>query len=72
MKIGTFPELSLAEARIELQKLKAQRRSGICPSTYAKEEKLERLTKLQAAKEKEELHKFTGLCCTKIGNAKRP
>lgn len=59
MKIGTFPELSLAEARIELQKLKAQRRSGICPSTYAKEEKLERLTKLQAEKEKEELHKFT-------------
>ena len=59
MKIGTFPELSLAEARIELQKLKAQRRSGICPSTYAKEEKLERLTKLQAEKEKEELHQFT-------------
>jgi integrase len=59
MKIGTFPELSLAEARIKLQKLKAQRRSGICPSTYAKEEKLERLTKLQAEKEKEELHKFT-------------
>ena len=59
MKIGTFPELSLAEARIVLQKLKAQRRSGICPSTYAKEEKLERLTKLQAEKEKEELYKFT-------------
>jgi hypothetical protein len=50
MKIGIFPELSLAEARIELQKLKAQRRSGICPSTYAKEEKLERLTKLKAEK----------------------
>lgn len=59
MKLGTFPEMSLAEARIELRKLKAQRRLGICPSSYAKEEKLEKLTKLQAEKEKEELHKFT-------------
>ena len=30
-KIGTFPQVTLAEARIELIRLKAERNQGICP-----------------------------------------
>lgn len=59
MKIGTFPEMSLAEARIELQKLKAQRRNGVCPSTCAKELKIEALNRIQKEKEREETENFT-------------
>jgi integrase len=33
MKLGTFPELSLSEARQKLESLKAVRRSGRCPAT---------------------------------------
>lgn len=42
MKIGTFPEMSLADARVELHKLKVIRRSGICPSAQAKELKIQK------------------------------
>jgi len=37
MKIGSFPDTSLAEARLKLQELKKIRRQGRCPSTEAKE-----------------------------------
>ncbi|MDZ7802582.1 Arm DNA-binding domain-containing protein [Thiohalophilus sp.] len=39
VKIGNFPETSLAEARLKLQELKQIRRQGCCPATKAKEEK---------------------------------
>lgn len=59
MKIGTFPEMSLAEARIELQKLKTQRRNGICPSTNVKQLKIEVQNRIQVEKERVEIQKFT-------------
>ena len=39
VKIGSFPETSLAEARVKLQELKQIRRDGRCPATEAKEQK---------------------------------
>ena len=38
--LGNYPSMSLAEARLELQKLKILRSQGICPATARKEEKL--------------------------------
>ncbi|MES9921430.1 MAG: tyrosine-type recombinase/integrase [Candidatus Thiodiazotropha sp.] len=38
VKIGSFPETSLAEARLKLQELKQIRRQGRCPRTEAKEQ----------------------------------
>jgi integrase len=38
VKIGNFPEVSLAEARLKLQELKQIRRQGRCPGTEAREE----------------------------------
>ena len=57
IKIGNYPDVSLAGARVELEKLKAKRRSGLCPKTErdravaeAKAEKLvvERVHSLKA------------------------
>lgn len=39
MKIGTYPDMSLAQARVELLRLKAERRTGVCPSTKVREQK---------------------------------
>jgi len=39
VKIGNFPETSLAEARLKLQELKQVRRQGRCLASEAKEEK---------------------------------
>lgn len=41
VKIGNFPDTSLAEARLKLQELKQIRRQGRCPSTEAKERQKE-------------------------------
>ena len=41
IKIGTYPELTLHQARIELVKLKALRDSGVCPSAKRKAAKAE-------------------------------
>ena len=38
MKIGTYPDMSLAHARVELLRLKAERRTGICPATKMREQ----------------------------------
>ncbi|MDC4422600.1 tyrosine-type recombinase/integrase [Acinetobacter baumannii] len=38
--LGNYPHMSLAEARIELQRLKLLRSQGVCPATQRKEEKL--------------------------------
>lgn len=40
-KIGTFPHVSLAEARIELAHLKLERNKGICPKQRKDQEKLQ-------------------------------
>ncbi len=39
VKVGNFPEVSLAEARLKLQELKQIRRQGRCPRTEAKEQR---------------------------------
>ena len=39
VKIGHFPEVSLAEARLKLQELKQIRRQGRCPGTEDREHK---------------------------------
>ena len=39
--IGHYPALSLAEARVELQKLKLLRAQGVCPITQRKNSKVE-------------------------------
>lgn len=39
LKIGNFPEVSLAEARLKLQELKQIRRQGRCPATEARAQK---------------------------------
>lgn len=49
IKIGNFPDISLSEARVELQKLKAMRRQGICP----KAESIRNKNKLAQIKEQE-------------------
>ena len=48
VKIGNFPETSLAEARLKLQELKQIRRQGRCPGTEARE-----LQKQEKEQEKE-------------------
>jgi hypothetical protein len=40
-KIGNFPQVTLAEARIELIRLKAERNQGICPKHKKEQEKLQ-------------------------------
>lgn len=37
--LGNYPNMSLAEARIELQKLKLLRSQGVCPASQRKDEK---------------------------------
>ena len=39
VKIGTYPDMSLAEARVELQNMKIKRRAGIFPSQELKDQK---------------------------------
>lgn len=41
VKIGNFPKVSLAEARMELQRLKALRKQGICPASEQKRLRLQ-------------------------------
>ncbi|MGB5519257.1 MAG: tyrosine-type recombinase/integrase [Gammaproteobacteria bacterium] len=48
VKIGNFPEVSLAKARLKLQELKQIRRQGRCPGTEARE-----LQKQEKEQEKE-------------------
>ncbi|MCY6411640.1 tyrosine-type recombinase/integrase [Acinetobacter sp. VNH17] len=40
-KIGNFPQVTLAEARMELIRLKAERNQGICPKQKKEQEKLQ-------------------------------
>lgn len=47
--LGAYPTMSLAEARIEIQRLKLLRKTGICPATQLKQTKqLEKAKKEQA------------------------
>ena len=41
LKIGNFPDVSLSEARLELQRLKAIRRTGVCPKRHMEEQRVE-------------------------------
>jgi len=56
VKIGHFPEVSLAEARLKLQELKQIRRGGRCPATEARAQKQqERELKQEQAESVEKL-----------------
>ena len=51
--VGHYPALSLAEARLEHQRVKELVARGICPVQQRKKEKLENLEKIKADKESE-------------------
>jgi len=53
LKIGNFPEVSLAEARLKLQELKQTRRQGRCPATELKEQQRQE-KELELAQKKEQ------------------
>lgn len=57
VKIGTYPDMSLAEARLELQKMKTKRRAGICPSQELKD--LKEQKKIEQEKRDETNAQFT-------------
>lgn len=50
VKIGSFPQTTLAMARMRLQELKQIRNAGRCPATELKEEKQKRLEECQKPK----------------------
>lgn len=54
VKIGNFPEVSLAEARLKLQELKQIRRQGRCPVTEAREQQKQE-KELALTQEKEQI-----------------
>lgn len=56
MTIGYFPQMQLAEARLELQKLKKIRESGQCPRELREQQKLK---ELQLKKAQENKSNFT-------------
>lgn len=59
LKIGSFPTTSLAEARVELAKLKQLRRSGICPKEEKERAKQEEQDKLMREQQLEKEESFT-------------
>jgi integrase len=56
IKIGTYPVVTLAEARAKLQALKIIRKSGRCPATELKQQKK---LNLQVEKESHQVQSFT-------------
>lgn len=58
-KIGTYPEISLNEARQKLTELKAKRDSGICPATEKTVERERQAEREIAAKEEKKQEAFT-------------
>ncbi|HFK7970749.1 TPA: tyrosine-type recombinase/integrase [Escherichia coli] len=50
VKIGNFPQTSLAAARLKLHELKLLRQEGRCPATELKQEKLQRVIEAEQAK----------------------
>ncbi len=59
MKLGNYPSMTLAEARVELQKLKALRKTGVCPKSKQEREKQALLALRQAQQREEEIAAFT-------------
>lgn len=59
LKIGNFPDISLSDARLELQKLKAIRRSGVCPKRHMEEEKAAKERLKREAELAEKVQNFT-------------
>ncbi len=59
VKIGHFPETSLAEARLKLQELKQLRRQGRCPATEAREQKQREREQKQEQERQEAEERFT-------------
>jgi len=59
VKIGNYPETSLAEARLRLQALKGLRRQGRCPRTESIREKEEHDRKRKELRKRQEERSFT-------------
>jgi len=53
IKIGTYPQVSLSKARVELRNLKELRSTGVCPKSYFKEQK-EQARRLQESVDQEQ------------------
>ncbi|ELI4232336.1 tyrosine-type recombinase/integrase [Salmonella enterica] len=53
VKIGNFPQTSLAAARLKLHELKLLRQEGRCPATELKKDKLQRAIEAEQAKIRE-------------------
>lgn len=51
-KIGTYPHISLAEARLELIRLKVERSQGICPKQKKEQEKIQQQIEQDDAEKK--------------------
>ncbi len=59
IKIGNYPQVSLAEARVQLQELKVLRKSGVCPKAQQQRNR-QKLQEQKVAQAKEqELRSFT-------------
>jgi integrase len=59
VKIGNYPDWSLNEARIELQKLKSLRKSGVCPKAEAKRQKEIKKQILEEEQRQQDIEEFT-------------
>lgn len=59
VKIGNYPSMSLAEARLELARMKALRRDGVCIRAEIQREKVRQSAKIEQEKEAAEVAAFT-------------
>lgn len=59
VKIGNYPDVSLANARVELEKLKAVRRSGLCPKAERDRDVEAKKVELRRLKQAKSLQDFT-------------
>ncbi len=64
IKIGDYPQISLAEARVALRELKELRSTGVCPKTHFKEQKEEarRVKELETQERENKVFTVEKLC----------
>ena len=64
IKIGDYPQISLAEARVALRELKELRSSGLCPKSHFKEQKEQarRLQELETQERENKVFTVEKLC----------
>ena len=59
IKIGNYPQVSLAEARVQLQELKVLRKSGVCPKAQKQRNRQKLQEKKVALAKEQESRSFT-------------